>query len=140
MYSQGAVSRAQSYTEGAIGLNGPIEDYARFCQMLLNKGAFNGRRVLKPETVALMTSINRLPAQHSGENGFQFGLGFELYNDGKKPVAEASNSAFAWGGLFGTEYVIDPESGMVALFYLNMAEREPLYPLFLSRAYRLAGD
>ena len=44
-----------------IGLNGPIEDYAKFCQMLLNKGEFNGHRILSPETVELMTTINRLP-------------------------------------------------------------------------------
>ena len=49
MYSEGTVSKEQTYGEGAIGLNGPIEDYAKFCQMLLNKGEFYGHRILKPE-------------------------------------------------------------------------------------------
>jgi CubicO group peptidase (beta-lactamase class C family) len=137
MYSEGAVSTEQTYAEGAIGLNGPIEDYAKFCQMLLNRGSFNGRRILKPETVDLMTTVNRLPEVNAGGKGFRFGLGFELYNEQKKPVPEVSNSAYAWGGLFGTEYVIDPENNMITLFYLNMPRREPLYPLFLSKAYRL---
>jgi len=44
MYSEGTISRQQTYCEGAIGLNGPIEDYAKFCQMLLNKGEFNGHQ------------------------------------------------------------------------------------------------
>jgi len=139
IYSEGAVSREQSYAEGAIGLNGPIGDYAKFCQMLLNKGQFNGRRILKPETVELMTRVNRLPAQHSGAEGFQFGLGFELYSEDKKPVPEVSNSAYAWGGMLGTEYIIDPENDMIALFYLNMFHRDSLYPLFLSKAYQLAA-
>jgi CubicO group peptidase (beta-lactamase class C family) len=137
MYSQGTVSKEQTYAEGAIGLNGPIEDYAKFCQMLLNKGTFNGRRILKPETIELMTTVNRLPEVNAGGKGFQFGLGFELYNEKKKPAPEVSNTAYAWGGLYGTEYIIDPENNMIALFYLNMPRRETLYPSFLSKAYQL---
>lgn len=137
MFSEGAVSTVQTYAEGAIGLNGPIEDYARFCQMLLNKGEFNGRQILKPETVEQMTTINRLPEENAGGKGFRFGLGFELYNAQKKPAPEVSNTAYAWGGLYGTEYVIDPENNMIVLFYLNMPKRETIYPKFLSKAYQL---
>lgn len=136
-YAEGTVSTVQTYAEGAIGLNGPIEDYAKFCQMLLNKGTFNGHRILKPETIDLMTKVDRLPEINSGGKGFRFGLGFELYNENKKPVPEVSNSAFAWGGLYGTEYIIDPENNIIALFYLNMPRRDKLYPLFLSKAYQL---
>ena len=137
VYSEGTTSKDQTYAEGAIGLNGPIEDYAKFCQMLLNKGEFNGHRILKSETIDLMTKVNRLPEINSGGKGFQFGLGFELYNENKKPVPEVSNTAFAWGGLYGTEYIIDPENNMIALFYLNMPKHDKLYPLFLSKAYQL---
>ncbi len=136
MYSEGAVSTQQTYAEGAIGLNGPITDYAKFCQMMLNKGTFNGARILKPETVDVMTTINRLPEKNTGGNGFQFGLGFELYNDKKKPLPEVSSSAYAWGGLFGTDYIIDPENDLIVLFYLNMYKRDALYPVFLGKVYQ----
>lgn len=134
VYIKGALSEQQTYAEGAIGLNGPIEDYAKFCQMLLNKGEFNGVRILKPETVELMTTVNRLP---EASQPFEFGLGFELFNDEKEPVKAVSSSAYAWGGLLGTAYIIDPESNMIALFYRNMYEREELYPQFLEKAYEL---
>lgn len=137
MYAEGAVSSEQTYCEGAIGLNGPIEDYAKFCQMLLNRGEFNGHRVLKPETVDLMTKINRLPEENAGGKCFQFGLGFELYNELKKPCPAVSNTAFAWGGMLGTEYIIDPANDLIALFYINMNKRETLYPLFLEKVYDL---
>ena len=39
---------------GGGGLVGSTHDYARFCQMLLNKGEIGGRRILKAETVKLM--------------------------------------------------------------------------------------
>jgi len=137
MFSDATVSRNQTYAEGAIGLNGPIGDYAKFCQMLLNKGEYNNQRILMAETIDKMTKVSRLPVENSGGKGFQFGLGFELYNAEKKPVPEVSNTAFAWGGLYGTDYIIDPENNMIALFYLNMPRHEPLYPLFLSKAYQL---
>jgi putative CocE/NonD family hydrolase len=140
MYAEGTISAHQTYCEGAIGLNGPIEDYARFCQMLLNKGEFNGKRILKPETVERMTTINQLPEKNSGGKGFQFGLGFELYNEQKKPVPSVSNSAFAWGGMLGTEYIIDPENDLIALFYMNMFKRETLCPLFLENVYKLIAN
>ncbi|WP_114790764.1 serine hydrolase domain-containing protein [Niabella yanshanensis] len=136
-YSEATVSKEQTYVEGAIGLNGPIEDYAKFCQMLLNGGTFNGHSILKPETIHLMTKVNRLPEVNAGGKGFQFGLGFELYNEHKKPAPEVSNTAYSWGGLFGTEYIIDPEKNMITLFYLNMARKEALAPLFISKAYQL---
>lgn len=140
VYSRGAVSEQQTYAEGAIGLNGPIGDYAKFCQMLLNKGKFNGHRILKPETVELMTTINRLPEPEDEDNHFEFGLGFELYNENKKPAPEVSDSAYAWGGMMGTAYIVDPEMNMIALFYLNMYQHEALYPEFLSQAYQLVNQ
>lgn len=140
IYSEGTVSEQQTYAEGALGLNGPIEDYAKFCQMMLNKGEFNGHRILRPETVDLMTKINRLPDNCPGaEKGFQFGLGFELHRT-KKPVPAVSDSAFAWGGMMGTGYIIDPDRDLIALFYTNGFGIEPVYPKFLEEAYQIAGD
>jgi len=137
MFSEATISKEQTYCEGALGLNGPIEDYAKFCQMLLNKGEFNGHRILKAETVELMTTINRLPEKNAGGDGFQFGLGFELYNTQRKPVPEVSNTAYAWGGMWGTMFIIDPANNMIALYYINMSQKEWLYPDFLSKVYGL---
>lgn len=137
MYAEGAVSSKQTYAEGAIGLNGPIEDYAKFCQMLLNKGEFNGNRILKPETIDQMTQINRLPEVNSGGESFQFGLGFQLANEKNKHIKAVSNSAFWWGGMMGTEYIIDPENDLIALFYINMYKRDPLYTKYLEKVYDL---
>jgi CubicO group peptidase (beta-lactamase class C family) len=137
MYAEGAISDKQTYAEGALGLNGPIEDYAKFCQMLLNKGEFNGHRVLKSENVEVMTTINRLPKINSGGNGFEFGLGFELYNDLKKPTSAVSNTSFAWGGMLGTDYIVDPKNDLIVLFYINMYKHDPLYPEYLKKVYEM---
>lgn len=135
LYIKAALTKEQSFAEGGLGLNGPISDYARFCQMLLNKGNFNGKPFLKPETIDAMTKINRLPEKNSAAPGFEFGLGFELFNPNKKIVPAMSDSAYAWGGMFGTEYLIDPENDLIVLFYVNMFKREFLYPEFLKVVY-----
>jgi CubicO group peptidase (beta-lactamase class C family)/pimeloyl-ACP methyl ester carboxylesterase len=136
IYSEGTISADQTYCEGALGLNGPIEDYAKFCQMLLNQGEFNGHRILQPKTVELMTTINRLPDNSGAGDGMQFGLGFEIHKT-KKPVPAVSDSAFAWGGMMGTQYLIDPERDMIVLFYQNMHNAGPLTAKFYEEAYRL---
>ena len=94
VHDQGAALKGG--VAGHAGLFGNANDLAIYYQMLLNKGEFNGHRILKQETVVAMTTINRLPEINSGGKGFQFGLGFELYNEVKKPVPEISNSAFAF--------------------------------------------
>ena len=45
-----------TYFSGGAGLCSTIGDYARFLQMLLNRGELDGVRLLKPETVELMTA------------------------------------------------------------------------------------
>ena len=42
--------------DGGSGLVSTANDYLKFATMLLNKGSFNGKRILNPETVEIMTS------------------------------------------------------------------------------------
>jgi CubicO group peptidase (beta-lactamase class C family) len=48
------------FEDGGGGLVSTIGDYARFCQMILNKGELDGVRILAPVTVELM-STNVIP-------------------------------------------------------------------------------
>lgn len=128
----------KTYAPGTFGLYGPIQDYATFCQMLLNKGEFNNHRILKPETVELMLQ-NRLPEVTSGGDGFQFGLGFELFgNPQTKKVPQMSSSCFRWGGAAGTEYLVDPENDLVILYYISvMSYDTKTYPTYLDAVYKM---
>ena len=73
------------WESGGAGMVGTIGDYARFAQMLLNGGTLDGRRYLKPETVALMTSDHIGPETRIARDQFYFpgadsgfGLGFAV--------------------------------------------------------------
>jgi CubicO group peptidase (beta-lactamase class C family) len=68
---------------GGGGMVGTAMDYARFCQMLLNGGTLNGKRLLGPKTVAYMASDHLGTVVKPGPNyspgpGFGFGLGFAV--------------------------------------------------------------
>jgi CubicO group peptidase (beta-lactamase class C family) len=133
-----AIFQPTTYCAGTLGLNGPIEDYAKFCQMILNKGKFNDHRILKTETVEEMTTINRLPETNSGGTGFQFGIGFQLFNNpASKLVPKMSNSSLRWGGAMGTEYLIDPEKELVILYYINIWGQTNTYNDYLKGVYAL---
>ena len=105
----------QPYHGGGAGLCGTIENYARFCQMILNKGEFNGKRILGRKTVELMYANQLLDV----EGTYRFSLGFEIYSHRNSLRTMASEGTLKWGGAYGTQYFIDPTENMIVLFYTN---------------------
>jgi len=101
---------------GGGGLVASTHDYARFCQMLLNKGEIAGKRILKPETVRLMAQnhIGGLNVAvdgtrpQPGAEAVRFGLDFAVYIDPKTVGLPYGNGTFYWGGAAGTWFWIDP--------------------------------
>ena len=52
-----------AYEAGGAGLVSTIEDYSRFAAMLINKGSFQGRQILKPASVEYMTTHKLIACQ-----------------------------------------------------------------------------
>lgn len=103
-----------TYFSGGAGLSSTVEDYAKFLQLFLNKGEFNGHRLLSRKTIEMML-IDQLP-----ELDNEFGLGFGLEtvkNDYRSPVSIGS---FSWGGAFSTSYWADPRENVIGLLYTNV--------------------
>ena len=105
---------AGTYFSGGGGLSSTIDDYAVFLQMLLNGGEYHGRRLLKAETVALMTQ-NQIGAVMQGVN--KFGLGFSIVTAAGAAQSGLTEGTYEWGGIFGTTYWVDPKEKIVALIY-----------------------
>ena len=99
-----------SLFSGGGGLVSTARDYMRFCQMLLNKGQLDGKRLLRPETVEMMTT-NQLPdSVRRGKDG-GFGLGFSVrLKDGKFPKGE-----YGWGGAASTHFWISPKDELIVI-------------------------
>ena len=84
--------------------------------MLLNKGEYNGKRLLARRTVELMTS-NQIGDLNLGRD--KFGLGFQITTESGQAVLGISEGSFAWGGYFSTTYWADPKERLVCLLYMQ---------------------
>lgn len=114
---------------GGGGLVATMDDYTRFCQMLLNDGELDGVRILKPETVALMRT-NMLPKgarlfsdgtrANAQTEGLGFGLDFGLIVDPEAAQKPQGAGTYFWGGAAGTWFWIDPVND---LFFIGMIQR-----------------
>lgn len=103
-----------SYFSGGAGLSSTAEDYAKFLQLFLNNGEYNGVRLLGRKTVELMLT-DQLPEL---DNEFGLGFGLEtLKNDFRSPVSIGS---FSWGGAFSTQYWADPKENLIGVIYTNI--------------------
>ncbi|WP_172782966.1 MULTISPECIES: serine hydrolase domain-containing protein [Bradyrhizobium] len=113
------------WESGGGGLVGTVGDYARFSQMLLNGGTFEGRRYLKPETIALMTSdhigpetrVERDKNYYPGETS-GYGLGFAV-RIAVPPGTKWPLGEYRWDGVGGTFFFIDPEDDLFGIFMVQ---------------------
>ena len=109
---------------GGAGLVSTAGDYARFLQMLLNGGEFDGARILSPATVSLMTA----PAVDSlyDTPGMAFSLGFEVLRNPGLAGEYGSIGRFGWAGAYGTTYEVDPADELVLVFMQQVLPRRGL--------------
>ena len=134
------------WESGGAGMVGTIGDYARFAQMLLNGGTLDGRRYLKPETIALMasdhigpeTGIARDQYYHPGATS-GFGLGFAVRTS-VPPNTSWPLGEFRWDGAGGTFFFIDPRDDMFAIFMVQAPSQSGRIQLELKRLIYEALD
>jgi CubicO group peptidase (beta-lactamase class C family) len=108
-----------NYFSGGGGLMSSTEDYLQFAQMLANRGELNGKRLLGPKTVDLMSSVfvpDTLPGRAKGRG---FGLSVQVITDHIAANTPISNGSFGWDGAFGTHFWVDPKEKIVALFMVQ---------------------
>lgn len=127
---------AWPWQSGGAGLYSTAADYVRFCQMLLNRGAGNGGRLLAASTVTLMTS-DHLPADivwdsvtptlfeaeaPTREMGQSFGLGFAIRTHAGMNPLPGSVGDYFWAGALGTYFWIDPAKELIGIFMSQCPE------------------
>ena len=112
------------YFSGAGGLMSTVEDYLQFAQMLVNGGTLNGKRLLGPRTVELMsngTHAGELFAANPGRGGMGFGLGVDVVQDLARANRITSVGSFGWDGAYGTHFWVDAKEQMVGIMFINTA-------------------
>ena len=103
---------------GGEGLTSTLDDYSNFCQMLLNGGSFEGKKIISQESINMMTK------SYSKIEGDPFDYGFSLFVL-KDPVLDGTNSSkgiYGWSGYHNTHFWIDPEKKLFGLFMTRAIE------------------
>ena len=102
------------------GLYSTAPDYARFCQMLINRGSLRGRRILSAASVAAMSTVQSGELKTGFTPGCAWGLGCCMVREPQGVTAMLAPGSFGHGGAYGTQAWIDPVRGVA---YVLMVQR-----------------
>ncbi len=131
-----------AYQSGGGGLVSTLGDFAKFAQMLLDGGIYDGKRVLNEDTVRTMMTNQMDPDDKfmmpwfgdPGHAGFGYGGRVVLHTDPETvALTGESEGQYGWGGLAHTKFWIDKPNdafGIIMLQYFG--EEPPLHKSFQS--------
>lgn len=116
-----------TYESGGQGLWSTADDYLAFARMFVGEGAVDGVRLLRPETLALMTGNRLTEDQRARAENFGmalftahgFGLGLAVVMDPEKAAVtrcKGGVGTVGWPGAFGGWWQADPTDGSVMVF------------------------
>ena len=117
-WMRGEVHDPRAYEMGGVaghaGLFSTADDLAIFCQMILNKGEYNGTRILAPYSVERMVSAQNLPTSQMRGIGWDINTSFSSNRGDLFPVG-----TFGHTGFTGTSIWLDPASETFVVLLTN---------------------
>lgn len=117
-----------AYVSGGQGLWSTLDDYCAFARMFVGAGTVDGIRLLRPETLAMMTSNQLTPEQRANAtllelpafaagHGFGMGVAVVMEPEHAEPMLCGGGvGAVGWPGGFGGWWQADPNDGSVLIF------------------------
>lgn len=124
---------------GGGGLVSTVDDYQRFCSMLLAGGTLDGNRIIGRKTLdymaqnhlpggALLNELGQSLFSEVAMDGQGFGLGFSVMMSPAANGTVSSAGEFAWGGAASTAFWIDPVEELTVIFLTQLIPSST-YPL-----------
>jgi CubicO group peptidase (beta-lactamase class C family) len=135
---------------GDGGLNSTTGDYIRFLQMFLNKGKWQGKTIMKSQSIRAMTSnqigsvvVDSQPAvQPNLARAFpvapsagrdKFGFGFQITASNRENTNLRSPGSYTWAGIFNTHFWVDPKREIAGVIMMQVL---PFYDDSVMKAYQ----
>jgi uncharacterized protein YbbC (DUF1343 family)/CubicO group peptidase (beta-lactamase class C family) len=117
-WMRGEVHDPRAYEMGGVaghaGLFSTADDLAIFCQMILNKGEYNGVRILSPYSIERMVSAQTLPTSQMRGIGWDINTSYSSNRGDLFPVG-----TFGHTGFTGTSIWLDPASETFVVLLTN---------------------
>ncbi|MCW2388609.1 CubicO group peptidase (beta-lactamase class C family) [Sphingobium sp. B11D3B] len=120
--------------DGGGALAGTLHDYLNFAQMLANRGTWQGKRLLRPETVDQMFQP-RLETGGQPHENVLFGYGLGLGDAVSEQRGGMPAGAGGWSGSANSYFFVHPGRNLVAIVMTNVL----VGPAFVDRTIRLRG-
>ncbi|MBS0409784.1 MAG: beta-lactamase family protein [Proteobacteria bacterium] len=114
---------------GGGGLVSTLDDYARFAQMILNRGELGGKRIVSPEAVTLMATNHLSDELINGgfgvgnmqiRPGFGYGFNGAVFTDPIAAGLPVGRGTYEWDGAAGTWFWVDFENDLI---FVGMIQR-----------------
>ncbi len=123
------MNKKPSFESGGAGLCSTIDDYSKFCMMLVNKGIYNGKRILQEKTVEYITNAKlkkdlqlcfdrKMPhlAGYTYANLFRVAVDKETCN------VITENKEFGWDGWLGPYMSLDLKNNLVVVMTMQKTD------------------
>jgi CubicO group peptidase (beta-lactamase class C family) len=128
-----------TFESGGQGLWSTLDDYLAFARVFVGRGAVDGRRLLQPETFALMASNQLSPHQRASArmfgmplfaagHGYGMGVAVVMEPEQADPLrCRGGVGTVGWPGAYGGWWQADPTDTSVLIFLAhNMLELDQM--------------
>lgn len=110
------------FQSGGGGLVSTIDDYAHFCQALVDGGTWGGERILGRKTIDMMRADQLTEQQRETYDwqtrGYGYGIGMRTHL--RPMLINGTFGEFGWDGMMGTFMLVDPAEGLTVVYMQNM--------------------
>lgn len=120
---------------GGMGLVSSVVDLLKFSIFMLNKGNFEGKQIIRPETIDLITN-NYLPQtfpciafvyKDKTYRFWQYGFGLGVRVKIRQGKGSTSIGEYGWDGAASTYFWIDPQKKIIGIIFSSYA---PVFDVF----------
>lgn len=121
------VPQPPAFESGGAGLASTIDDYAKFAQMLMNRGEYQGQQLMRPETVRYFTSCRLNKQQQKSVSwvhlgGYSYGNLMRVMVKPEEAIIMTAKGEYGWDGWLGTYFANDPKNELTLLMMTQRTE------------------
>ena len=111
-----------AFESGGAGICSTLDDYAKFAEMLLNYGSYEGNQIIPERAVRYMikgglTELQKADLQSGWDDlyGYTYGNLVRVCEDESKAIVLSSKGEYGWNGWLGTYFSNEPVHGITIL-------------------------
>ena len=124
-----AMKQVPAFESGGAGLVSTLDDYAKFAAMLLQEGSYQGKQILKPQTVHYMTNGSLMSWQQEvldqcweGIRGYTYANLLRIQKEPGKSPMFTSIGEYGWDGWLGAYFCNSPKDRLTMLLTMQLKD------------------